>query len=514
MSALAGATLASGFLASAERMPERPALVIDGTVVTYDALRRRAAAIAGTLVAETAAEPPLTAVFASRTADSYAGVLAALFRGHGYLPLDPRFPPARNREILERSGCCAVVVDRASADAARAALDGLRPPLVVVLCAAGPARGWAPHTAVPVQESAVPPDVAVGEDLPAYLLFTSGSTGRPKGVLVRQRNVRAFLDAVGERYDLDEDDRFSQLFDLTFDLSAFDLFAAWEHGACVHVPPDGARLDPSSYIRSAGLTVWFSVPSAAMFMRRFRTLKPGAFPTLRLSLFCGEALPTALADAWAAAAPNSRVENLYGPTEATIACTAHRFEADEDGALVPIGTPLGATEARVVDELLRPVRAGEPGELVVAGPQVVDGYFDDEAATARAFVELPALGRAYRTGDRVVADGDGTLRFLGRLDTQIKVLGHRVELEEVEAAIAREAGAEAIAVGWPRTETGAGGLVALVAGHVDASALRAGLAARLPEYMIPREIRVVDELPKNANGKRDRRAAEALLEER
>ena len=518
MTALARAPLASGFLASAGLTPGRTAITVDGAALTYEELRLRAGALAGTLASAAPEAPRLTAVFASRSADSYAAVLAALLRGHGYVPLSPRFPAARNREILERSGCCALVVDGASTAAARAALDGLQRPLVVVLTGGGTSaaerRSWAPHRAVSVDATAAMPEVAADEDAPAYLLFTSGSTGRPKGVLVRQHNVRAFLDAIGERYDLDERDRFSQLFDLTFDLSAFDLFAAWERGACVCVPPAEARLEPSSYIRSSGLTVWFSVPSTAMFMQRFRTLKPGAFPSLRLSLFCGEALPTALADAWAAAAPNAVLENLYGPTEATIACTAHGVgAADGDRPLVPIGRPLGATEVQVVDERLRPLAPGEAGELVVSGPQVVDGYLDDEAATARGFVELPGLGPAYRTGDRVVADADGTLHFLGRLDTQIKVLGHRVELEEIEAAIARESGVEAIAVGWPRTESGAAGIVALVGGEVDAAALRESLAALLPDYMVPREIRVVDEVPKNANGKRDRRAAAALLEE-
>jgi acyl-CoA synthetase (AMP-forming)/AMP-acid ligase II len=235
-----------------------------------------------------------------------------------------------------------------------------------------------------------------------------------------------------------------------------------------------------------------------------------------LSLFCGEALPASLAAAWARAAPGSVVDNLYGPTEATIACTVHRFEpADEPepSGLVPIGSPLGSTRIRVVDEALREVVPGDAGELAVGGPQVVEGYLDDGAATVRAFVTLPGLGPAYLTGDRVRAGPDGELVFLGRLDTQIKVLGHRVELEEIEAVIREEAGLDAIAVGWPHTETGAAGIVAVVAGrNVDIATLCERLSDRLPDYMLPREVRVLSELPLNANGKRDRRAAAALLE--
>ncbi len=336
-------------------------------------------------------------------------------------------------------------------------------------------------------------------------------------MLVRQANVAAFLDAVAQRYDLNETDRLSQLFDLTFDLSAFDLFAAWQNGACVCCPEAGQLLRPSDFVRDSRLTVWFSVPSTAMFLERLGGLKAGMFPDLRLSLFCGEALTAELADGWAGAAPNSIVENLYGPTEATIACTAHRWQAGlAPGArgFVPIGEAIGATETRVVDEGLREVGEGEAGQLLLGGPQVVEGYWGDAAATARSFVTMPGDGHWYLTGDRVLRPlGGGPLEYLGRIDSQIKILGHRVELEEVEAAVQEEARAEAIAVGWPLTPSGAAGIVAFIAGaSVDTVQLRRALTDRLPEYMVPRELRLVGELPLNANGKRDRKAILAMLE--
>jgi amino acid adenylation domain-containing protein len=503
-----GDGLARGFLASAAASPGRAAVDIAGTALTYDELRLRAQAIAAALVQYASPDPPLTAVLASRSGTAYAAVLGALIRGHGYVPLQPRFPAEWNRSILERSGCSSVVVDDASLEYVVDVLGGVARRLVVVLPDREPSRSdrelLAPHEVV----GAVRRDAPLREPQPAdpaYLLFTSGSTGRPKGVLVRQANVRVFLDAVSSRYDLEPDDRLSQLFDLTFDLSAFDLFAAWEHGACVCCPSPKELLNPSQFVRSARLTVWFSVPSVAMFMQRFRALRPAAFPSLRLSLFCGEALPVSLARAWALAAPGSLVDNLYGPTEATIACMAHRFDPAEEpdpSGLVPIGSPLRSTQVGIVD-----------GELVVSGPQVVEGYLDDAQATAGAFVALPGLGRAYRTGDRVRERPDGQLVFIGRLDSQIKVLGHRVELEEIEAVIREQTGLDAIAVGWPRTESGAAGIVALVAGRdVDTATFREQLSARLPDYMLPRELRVVPELPLNANGKRDRRAAATTVE--
>jgi acyl-CoA synthetase (AMP-forming)/AMP-acid ligase II len=246
-------------------------------------------------------------------------------------------------------------------------------------------------------------------------------------------------------------------------------------------------------------------------------LRAGMFPGLRLSLFCGEALTAELASAWAAAAPNSVVENLYGPTEATIACTAHRWsEGSSSGAngFVPIGHPIGSTETRVVDEELREVAPGEPGELFLSGSQVVDGYWDDPAASASAFVTIQGDVPGYLTGDRVFHPrSGGPLEYLGRMDSQIKILGHRVELEEVEAVLREEAGAEAIAVGWPRTPSGAAGIVAFIAGtSVDPVQVRRAISERLPDYMVPRELRIVSELPLNPNGKRDRKALLSMLE--
>jgi non-ribosomal peptide synthetase component F len=188
-------------------------------------------------------------------------------------------------------------------------------------------------------------EIPAAEDSIAYLLFTSGSTGVPKGVKVSHANVVHFVRSAVSRYGITETDRFSQNFDLTFDVSAFDMFVAWERGACVCCPSQKTLLNPASFIRSAGLTIWFSVPSLASMMTRLGALKPEVFPSLRWSLFCGEPLPQEIAMGWAAAAPNSTVENLYGPTEATIACSAYRWDPERsplacDRGIVPIGHPL------------------------------------------------------------------------------------------------------------------------------------------------------------------------------
>jgi amino acid adenylation domain-containing protein len=362
----------------------------------------------------------------------------------------------------------------------------------------------------------VPTDVA-------YLLFTSGSTGAPKGVPVTHANVLHFIDVVTRRYGVTEYDRFSQTFDQTFDLSVFDLFVAWESGACVCTPQPIDLLAPVQFIRKHQVSVWFSVPSVAALMRKKKVLKPNSMPTLRWSLFCGEPLPRASAEEWQAAAPNSILENLYGPTELTIACFVHRWDSQRSPQLcvndvVPIGRPLEGLGAVLLGEQLEPPATNGAGELCVCGPQTVPGYWKDASKSAERFVTLPATDssemRFYRTGDRVMQLAGGEYAFLGRMDDQIKVLGHRVELGEVESALRQDPRvAEAVAVGWPEESGTAEGVVAFVSGsQLDPEQLKKAASELLPDYMAPRQIFLVDALPLNGNGKVDRGAIRRQLE--
>jgi acyl-coenzyme A synthetase/AMP-(fatty) acid ligase len=282
-------------------------------------------------------------------------------------------------------------------------------------------------------------------------------------------------------------------------------------------------MSPGGFIRDAELTMWFSVPSTGVFMRKLGALKPGAFPSLRWSLFCGEPLPMEVAKAWAAAAPASQVENLYGPTELTIACTLYTWDeqrspAESEHGVVPIGAPFPGMRVLVADESLRPVEPGEAGELMLTGPQVTLGYWKDRERTDAAFVVPPGEDAVfYRTGDRVRRPAGGRpMTYLGRVDHQIKVLGHRVELGEVEAALREASGVDAaVALGWPRTESGANGIVAFLGDlEVDTAAVLETCRRRLPAYMVPRRIHLLAELPLNANGKFDRRALLEQLENR
>jgi amino acid adenylation domain-containing protein len=508
---------------------DRLALWVDEQDIRYGELALAARRWARALADASPRLPRLGAVFAMRSRVAYQAVIATLFSGAGYVPLNPKFPASRNGHMLKVSDASTLIVGAECLGGLDGVLQHVQNPLVILLPTVDEPADWAAkhprHKFLGKRalEASAPIDapVAVDPGEIAYLLFTSGSTGAPKGVMVSHGNVLSFLGAMWERYGISANDRFSQTFDLTFDLSAFDLFTCWGRGASLHVPPPRALALPDEFIRARELTVWFSVPSVGMMLRDTKRLVPNAFPSLKWSLFCGERLPGDVASAWQLAAPGSVVENLYGPTEATIACTLHRWRSESDAVdgVVAIGRPYPAMTAAIVDEQLAPCPSGVRGELCVKGPQVSLGYWKDAAKTAERFVQMPwhagPANRWYRTGDVAYVNAAGDLVHCGRNDDQIKLRGFRIELAEVEHAI-RDAAATSFVVvlPFPRTADGPIGLTAVVAGTsrtedeiLDQARLR------LPDYMLPGQVVSVPELPLNANGKIDRKALLSRLEE-
>lgn len=521
-----GISLRSGFVLQASRQPDAPALMVRGQTRSYGDLEETARRWANAIVGASPSRPERVGVFGYRSEVSYCGALAALLSGAAFVPLNPGFPAQRNAFMIQQAGLDAIIVDKTCAAFLPDVLAGIdAPPLLFPDIEAPHIQGVQTRlldarelrSTAPLHQ--IPPVTA--EDI-AYILFTSGSTGTPKGVPVAHGNVVYFLNTMAQRYGIRPQDRFSQTFDQTFDLSVFDLFLAWSNGATVYSMSSVELLAPTRFVNRNELTVWFSVPSVAVHMIRRNTLLPGTMPTLRWSLFCGEPLPRRVAEAWQNAAVNSTVENLYGPTELTIACLAHQWEPVRSGQLchndwVPIGRPFPGLSAMVVDDRLEPVPDGMPGELCINGPQTTSGYWRDSAKTSERYVDLPVSAfqtrRFYRTGDRVFRRADGEYVFLGRVDQQIKVLGHRVELGEIEAALAGHDGVEhAAAFGWPVIEGSAQAIVAFVSGgSVDVARLTERVRSTLPAYAVPSRIYPIVEMPLNSNGKVDRRALQDRL---
>jgi D-alanine--poly(phosphoribitol) ligase subunit 1 len=507
------ANLALPFYRQATREPERLALWVGGVEYSYGHLARRAGRIAGWLAAGGTEPVARVAILSSRTWEAYAGILGTAWAGAAYVPVSSKLPPSRIARMLEIARVDAVIVDESG-------LAQLSPQVL----AGGPKRILAPGgrgvrlpgDVIVAGSEALPPDACAVparrslRDL-AYIIFTSGTTGAPKGVMVSLGNVGAFLAAMQERYQMGAEDRGSQSFSLSFDGSIFDLFWTWGAGASLHVVPDGEVMAPDHFIRERTLSVWGSVPSTIAFLSRMRRLKPKVFPSLRYSWFGGEALPLSSAVAWRRAAPDSILDNFYGPTEGTAGCMGYRFSepavVTPERQILSIGRPFPGTTAAIVSPMLEFLSRGSVGELALSGVQLTDGYLDDPARTAARFPVIDGR-RWYLTGDRAYQDASGNYHHMGRVDHQVKILGHRVELEEVEFHLREVSGGGiAAALAWPPEPAVATGLVGFVSGTaLPIEGMRAAMRDRVPVYMVPSHIIVLERFPLTASGKVDRAA--------
>jgi D-alanine--poly(phosphoribitol) ligase subunit 1 len=495
--------LAHPFHEQARAHPDCVALYVAGASYSYCEL---AGSVSRTALALGPARK--VGVLASRTLGAYVGVLGACWCGAAYVPLDPKVPDERLIRIFKIIGLDALIVDELGLARLTPELRAIAPPLVLDLSGlleSLPADG-------------LPAPVLRESDDLAYILFTSGTTGVPKGVMITLGSVAQFLGAMRPRFCPVPADRVSQTSALIFDVSVFEMFGAWGAGASVYVIPASQLMAPARFIAEQRLTIWSSVPSIAAFMRRMKMLKPGAFPSLRYSVFAGEALPYPLAEAWQTAAPSSVVENLYGPTEATVYCLGATVGSDFPPTpgrnTVPSGLPLPGLEAAILDESLTFLPVGREGQLAVSGGQLAKGYYGEPDLTCQRF---PTIGGKtwYLTGDLACQDERGIFHHLGRMDHQVKILGQRVELEEIEAHLRAISGSDNVAaVAWPIQDGMAVGIVAFTSGVANPpEKLREALLRLLPAYMVPQRIIQVDSLPSSSSGKVDRLALSRYLDE-
>ncbi|WP_371645150.1 amino acid adenylation domain-containing protein [Streptomyces sp. NBC_00597] len=427
--------------------------------------------------------------------------MTAIWRAGGvYVPLDPALPEERLRFMAAEAGLHCVLTDAATGE--RAAALG---PRVLRVEDAAPDADAPHHTPGP-------------RDL-AYVIFTSGSTGRPKAVGIEHGAIAAHVAAAREEFGITSRDRVLAFSSFSFDASLDQLLTALGCGATLVVRPDEQWLPAQvpAVVERHGITVLNLPPTywaELAFSLTDRTA--AALAGLRLLILGGESVPSAALAAWLARAPQVRVLNAYGPTETTVTATTHEIGAAGDDGRVPIGRPLGSRRAYVVDAQDELVPVGEPGELLIGGPELARGYLGQPALTALKFVPDPYAGdggRLYRTGDLVRRLPTGELEFLGRTDDQVKIRGFRIELGEVEAALAACPGVVAAAVAVGEDAQGGKSLTGYVVagpdGPVEPAALRSHCAGRLPHYAVPADFVALDALPVNASGKLDRAALPA-----
>lgn len=451
-------------------------------------------------------------IYCRKSIDAYAAMLGVLKAGAAYVPVDHGAPAWRSAYILHDCGVRAVVLERSVLEAWRGEAERLGTlPSLLVLDATGGGRGLADALDAQGAISPSQAEAAAADDL-AYILYTSGSTGRPKGVMLSHRNATAYVDWCSRAFAPTGDDRFSSHAPFHFDLSILDLYVPLKHAATV-VLIDAERgkepLGLAQLIAERRLTVWYSTPTILTLLAQYGRMERHDYAPLRLVLFAGEVFPVKHLREVMQRLPHPTYYNLYGPTETNV-CTYHRIprvvEPDRT-APYPIGAVCEHLQARVVDAAGADVAAGNEGELVIHGDNVMQGYWNLPERTAQAFLVDAAGRRWYRTGDMVVEGADGVFTFVGRRDRMVKRRGYRIELGEVEAGLYRHpAVREAAVVAVPDAE-GAPRIKAFLSlgdgARGSVLEMKRFSAEALPPYMVPDVFAFVEALPKTSTDKVD-----------
>ena len=496
------------------------AIKINQSEITYSELHEKALRLASAINTLKDNRNETVGIIGQRNFSAYLGILATLYSGCSYTPINSKQSDEFIFTVIKESGIKLLICDYKDLEFISILLkkNALFEQIRIII----------PETNIDHESNYIDksflekyPSINKPEDIKmqdtVYVLYTSGTTGRPKGVQITQSNLLAWINNMQSIYNFDQPYNASQTYDLTFDPSVADMFFTWANGGTLCVLPEEEKLMPSEYINRENITLWSSVPTIISFMNDMGALKPNVFPNIERSLFCGEALTQKLANTWQNAAPNSTIENLYGPTEATIFISRFIYRQEYKdkqftNAIVPIGKPFNDHIFELVDDQGKKIENGGKGEIVYKGPQISKGYLNDPEKTSSLFVRFkwdqsPDIW--YRSGDIGVKNENGDFEFLGRLDNQIKFGGRRVELGEIESNILKSDTIDNIVVVPIRNNEN---IIKTLVGFTTSTLndeekvlIRNTFSNYMDMVFYPKRILTVKAYPQNTSGKIDRK---------
>ncbi|UII76148.1 AMP-binding protein [Flagellimonas sp. HMM57] len=486
---------------SIENYPSRNAFFIESSNYSYSELGHFISKIRGQIQNNIPLSEKLIGMVTNNDIETYATILALWMEGKAYVPINPIYPKARNKEILGLTD-------------SRYVLDSSSSPYLDDTFNIVPTNNDEPCENNLEFKDVNPNDIA-------YVIFTSGSTGVPKGAPVAFSNLNSFTNAIETHlsFSLSPSDRCLQMFELTFDMSVVSFLAPLLHGACVYtLPKSGIKyFQIIKLLAEHKLTVLIMVPSIIHYLRPY--FKEIQGDSVRYSCFAGGKLYDEIAGEWNSCIPNAQIINYYGPTETTIYCGGYLFEKNgqnkHENGILSIGKPFGNTIYLVADGNGKELKTGETGELCIAGEQLFPGYLKNEEKNSRVFFSSTYEGSShlfYKSGDLCYKDENGDYMYVGRSDFQVKIRGYRVELGEVEYHVKKKLlGTDVVVIditdGMGNTELG----LAICSKELDLKPMLSYLKETLPPYMVPTQFLYVEQFPHSVNDKIDMKELRSLF---
>jgi len=490
--------------------------------ITYEVLNNISLRI-GRLFDDKALNQSVVGIVGQRNFSVYFGILGSIYSGLTYVPINEKYTTDRILKIIKESKVSVLIGNKKSITSIKGSINSKNIKVILM-----PEEDYSEELNILPREikyfyksdlfylKPIEPKEILSSHI-FYILFTSGSTGNPKGVMVTDKNIDIFIKNISKFYNLPFAYKASQTFDLGFDLSVVDLFFTFFNGGQLCLLNQEELIMPYDYIKREKIDFWYSVPTLASFMYKMGYLLPNSFPNLKYSLFCGEALPKYLGDAWQEAAPNSTIENYYGPTEATVSITRFLYKKEfknrsYNNDILPIGNLFEGHSFALVDEKLNKVKNDEKGHLIIKGDQLSKGYINDIKKTQKVFRKIPwdnSNGEWYLTGDLAFVNSFKEIEYAGRIDNQIKIAGRRIEIGEIEAALLKSKILKDIVV-VPKEDSN--GVVASLIGFTTSKVnndllknINEAALKYIEKLFIPKKIITIEKIPLTTSGKTDRK---------